>query len=345
MYCDLSVVIPKIINGGCTPAELSAFIKLTQRLAFSVLQRRQFRGLRICKNKRNMNAQLRDLALDCIASLFERNERGDFILWQRYFNRHLPPNRIPSRLELLDLMQRIVSKKVNQELARLFAERRPQDARILRNLRVAASKDQNLRLFRRHGTEYISLRETPIDDRRTPISTDILMEYGAAQSARIDTSILFIRAMLDELQRHPDAQQRLPLNLLVKIISARQASNLRNHLFAKAEAESIDYYMEEQMILRAQKKVAQRLRAKLEQFHAENRITITQRESYYLALMELLHQIHEKARPESQCKVLQRHTPGLTREEFRAKERCPFEYLVKLMRRWLKEEAEKILND
>lgn len=344
MFLDLTHIIPKIIHGGYTPAELSAFIKFTQNIAFADLKQRQFYGKRICNSRHNLDTQLRDLALDCIAGLFERNDRGEFVLWQRYFNHHLPPGAQPSRTELLILMRRIVLKKVKQELARIFAERRPQEARILRNLRVAAHKHRDVHLFRHHGMEYVSFSNAPKDDTRAPISAAALLHAEETQMEKTDTSIAFIRAMLSVLRRQPEAQQRLPLNLLLKILSAHHTHNLKNHLFAQVEAASVDHYLEEQMLLRVQENVKQRLRTKLEQFQIQNRISAAQRETYYPALVDLLHQIHDKKRPESQRKVLQRHTPNLTPADFRKNERYPFEYLVKLMRRWYKEEAEKMLN-
>jgi hypothetical protein len=83
-----------------------------------------------------------DLAYDCIAELFQRDEDGDLIRMRTYFESI--DVEVSTDQELLLHLRRLVFSSVNQGLARIYSNFDPSLGKILRNLKLSI---QNLGTF------------------------------------------------------------------------------------------------------------------------------------------------------------------------------------------------------
>jgi len=116
---------------------LTQFVNLVQKVSLSYLKYQEVIGKHI-RWERNKNlGELDDLALDCIAGLFMRNEHGEFIQLKKYFCQNNDGLATMDDAEILVLLRRLVIKKTKQELSRIFKERDPEGAKIVRNIKVA----------------------------------------------------------------------------------------------------------------------------------------------------------------------------------------------------------------
>jgi hypothetical protein len=115
-------------------------------------------GKHIRWERRGKSGELEDMAIDCVAGLFMRNENNEFVQLRRYFGPYLDGNAELNDVELLIMLRRLVIKKTKQELSRIFKERDPEGAKIIRNIRVAVKNARDLGIFREMGREYIFLR-------------------------------------------------------------------------------------------------------------------------------------------------------------------------------------------
>src|SRR5262245_44545874 len=154
----LSSLIPKIVRGDYSQGELVEFINFVQKISLSYLKYQEVIGKHIRWERRRKSGELEDLAIDCVAGLFMRNDNNEFIQLRRYFGPYLDSTMAPNDVELLIMLRRLVIKKTKQELSRIFKERDPEGAKIIRNIRVAVKNAADLATFREMGREYIYVR-------------------------------------------------------------------------------------------------------------------------------------------------------------------------------------------
>jgi hypothetical protein len=154
----LSYLVPRIVQGGYSQGELVEFINLVQKISLSYLKYQEVIGKHIRWERRGKSGELEDMAIDCVAGLFMRNDANEFVQLRRYFGPYLDGRDELNDVELLIMLRRLVIKKTKQELSRIFKERDPEGAKIIRNIRVAVKNARDLGIFREMGREYIFLR-------------------------------------------------------------------------------------------------------------------------------------------------------------------------------------------
>lgn len=154
----LSYLVPRIVTGGYSQGELCEFINLVQKISLSYLKYQEVIGKHIRWERRGKSGELEDMAIDCVAGLFMRNENNEFVQLRRYFGPYLDSTTELNDVELLIMLRRLVIKKTKQELSRIFKERDPEGAKIIRNIRVAVKNARDLGIFREMGREYIFVR-------------------------------------------------------------------------------------------------------------------------------------------------------------------------------------------
>jgi len=154
----LSYLVPRIVQGGYSQGELVEFINLVQKISLSYLKYQEVIGKHIRWERRGKSGELEDMAIDCVAGLFMRNDANEFVQLRRYFGPYLDGRSELNDVELLIMLRRLVIKKTKQELSRIFKERDPEGAKIIRNIRVAVKNARDLGIFREMGREYIFLR-------------------------------------------------------------------------------------------------------------------------------------------------------------------------------------------
>jgi len=92
---------------------------------------------------------LKDLAIDCIADLFERDAAGHFVVLRRYFERRHWPQQSDERLQ--SLTRRLVFSQVNAHLFEVHRRHDPILGKIIRNVKRAVRKHERAYLERRGG--------------------------------------------------------------------------------------------------------------------------------------------------------------------------------------------------
>lgn len=152
---DLSSLVCRICEGNYHELELTGFVNLVQKISLSYLKYQEVIGKHIRWERNKNMGELDDLALDCVAGLFMRNDDGEFIQFRKYFLQNTTCLEQMDDVEILVLLRRLVIKKTKQELSRIFKERDPEGAKIVRNIKVAIKSSPDFQSFREMGREYI----------------------------------------------------------------------------------------------------------------------------------------------------------------------------------------------
>lgn len=374
----LSFLVPKIVHEGYTQGELVEFINLVQKISLGYLKYQEVTGKHIRWEWRRKRGELSDLALDCVAGLFMRNDNNEFVQLRRYFGPYLEANAALNDVELLIMLRRLVIKKTKQELSRIFKERDPEGAKIIRNIRVTVKNAADLATFREKGREYIYVRSgrmmrshahqlehaavgiaAPAAPSGADFSTEELTYLRKAKPAIPEKSLkqnyleLYapkehvsstIRKMLSVVENDERFQNFLPTDMVTRLIRHTNLEVVRNRLIAQIEDVSPLDYVCLMEIERAKQRVLQRVRHKIQnQYVASNKIVTEKGEIYYKTLADVLDDITHSKKIESYFHHLRKLMPDLTQRRYRQEERTIFEYLGKLTKKWFREYLEDLL--
>ncbi len=374
----LSLLVPKIVHGGYTQGELVEFINLVQKISLSYLKYQEVIGKHIRWERRRKSGELDDLAIDCVAGLFMRNDNNEFVQLRRYFGPYIEANASPNDVELLIMLRRLVIKKTKQELSRIFKERDPEGAKIIRNIRVAVKNAEDLATFREMGREYIYLRNgkmmrnlahqmetaaacgvaapapgvaefsveelTYLRKAKPTIPEKSLKQNYLELYAPKDHVSSTIRKMLSVVESDERFQNFLPTDVVARLIRHTNLEVVRNRLIAQIEDVSPLDYVRLKEIERAKQKVLQRVRHKIHnQYVASNKVAPEKGEIYYKTLADVLEDITHSKKIESYFRHLRKYMPDLTQRRYRQEERTIFEYLGKLTKKWFREYLKDLL--
>ena len=275
----------------------------------------------------------RDMALDCIADLFQPNKQGRFKKLEDYFSK----NKISSVS-----LRAIVCKTTQQELVRIFRERDPQGSRIVRNIKNVIKNSKNVGSFDENGHRYVFLKEN-IDCLRKDekyIPEDILRDEYLRELKLGEKIPNCMRKMLLVLKNHEEYRNFLPLGMIIKIILHTSIDTMNEYLRDKSKRFEDDTSLE----LVGVKNMLRSLEEKIGDYIKDDKITKETGDIYYKALFDMVRDINDgiyKTKGDSAFDYLKRYLPSLTVEIYRKQNRSIFEYLVRLVKKHFKDLLEK----
>ncbi len=218
---NLTQLVYNLCCGNYCQNELIQFINLAQKISISYLKYQETLGKRISSNTPEAELELSDLALDCIAELFARDENQHFPHLKKYYLTKFSENPHLTDEETLILTRRLIVRKTKQELSRIFRDRDPEGAKIVRNIKVAIRLSNDLHLFREMGKEYVYLCEEK--NGKNFSSQNKLNKYLRRQQLPIPEEILR-EAFLEEYHYYDSVSASIR-RLLQKLVSLRQYQN------------------------------------------------------------------------------------------------------------------------
>ena len=129
---------------------LNRLIEICHSLAFAAVCAKSARG----RLYQEVSTNLSDLAFDCIAELFQRDEEGNLVRIRTYFESF--DVRHATDPDLLAHLRRLVFSAVNQSLFRIYNDLDPSFGKILRNIKLAIQSLGNFRETERLGEPCIA---------------------------------------------------------------------------------------------------------------------------------------------------------------------------------------------
>ena len=374
----LPTLVASICRGSYQELELTEFVNLIQKISLSYLKYQEVIGKHIRWERSNNLGELEDLALDCVAGLFMRNEDGEFIQFKKYFSQNCDDIENLDDVEMMVLLRRLVIKKTKQELSRIFKERDPEGAKIVRNIKVAIKTASDFHSFREMGREYIYMSfgsdghekpKTPaagtLDETNSSkkmMGTDGGLDYSflrkrqpsiPEKSLRGEYLNLYcpkdpvsasIRKMLHVIQNDTRYQNFLPLDLVARIMRHTNLEMARERLTSQISETSPLDELKLKEIEKRKKIVLGKIKNKIQiQYVNGNKISPEKGHIYYLALADILEDISQGKKYDSYFKHLRRYMPHLSQTAYRTQERTIFEYLGKLIKKWFRESLMELL--
>lgn len=375
---ELSDLVSCICNGTYKETQLLEFINLVQKISLSYLKYQEVIGKHIRWERRSHTGELEDLAMDCIAGLFNRNDQGAFTQFRKYFWHNAKNLGQLEDVEILVLLRRLVIRKTKQELSRIFKERDPEGAKIVRNIKVAIKRTSDFASFKEMGREYIYLDNTNGKYRHNRFSNNgsngkhnLTLDSNNAnkglnnaylrkqqpsipeRSLRSEYHNLFcpkdpvsasIRKMLSIVKNDERYQNYLPVDMIARIMRHTNFEIARNRFNSQYQDSSpVDDLKLKEIEIRkilVLKKIKQKIK---NQYVETNKIAEKKGIIYYNALCDILEDISQGKKYDSYFQHLKRYMPDLTQRNYRTQERTIFEYLGKLIKKWFRQYLMELL--
>jgi hypothetical protein len=328
----LKPTLSSLLSDAPSGLSIKDFASLCHKMAVVYLRKKD-------RNPAFCGLSLDDLASDCIADLFQRDERGVFVKLASYFS--APAWESKSEDELLGATRRLVFSQVNQALYRIYRETDPSLGKLLRNLKNAVKSSSLVTLVQRQRETWICLNQENGAAASLPAMPPEFLEAHLTASLRGEADLKQILAVLIEiLNDQHDYRKSYPLTGLALIIrsafthlnTALEQENNGHDNFAAAEIEK--------MVAAS----VQTVKAKMRPAYVEKqKIHAEAYDLYFLAIHDMLaaEYVQNDGCNRSYFDYLRQHLELLTREEYQKRFRCHFEYLAKLTRQELLHQFKK----
>jgi len=357
---SLALLVSDICAGTYSQAQLVEFINLTQKISLGYLKYQEIIGKRISGERVDTALELQDLAVDCIAELFSGDGNGNFPQLKKYYEPKYEEEQNITDADVLILTRRLVVRKTKQELSRIFRERDPEGAKIVRNIKVAIRTSEKLAMFADLGKDYVFYKNGLELNPEEPVDTELIAGYLRRKNPPIPEDILHtrfidiynpsdsvsssIRKLLKTVHDFNDYQNFLPIDVIVKMIRRVKFNAVKEKLAADdsvltpldvLETKEIESYIDVVM-----EKVERKINA---QYLYSNKLNNQRAEIYAKALRDVLNDLIQKKDNSSYFRNLRFYLPELTQREYRQNERSVFEYLAKVAKREFRKHLKELL--
>jgi len=272
-----------------------------------------------------------DVAMDCIASLFERNSDGSFRWLTSYYQKK--NWQTLNEEELLCYTRRLIFSRVHQELCRIWKQGDPSLERLARNLRYAVDRSKHLRICNEFGAPWISTKRRPVDHDHPHMSPEYLEAHLTPQLRAHMKMFQVAEALTRVFQEQGTYARSFPL--IGAALVVRQA-------FTKLNVEQVPSPIsvpstpldEEEMSTILKRSIAAIDSRMQSSYVSSGKIGSAIYSSYLRVVRDILYDEfvmgdgHEKGLFD----YLAANVPGLTRIEYTRQHRVRLEYLVRISR-------------
>lgn len=275
-----------------------------------------------------------DLAMDCIAEIFQRNESGAFCVLQIYFQNYNPLH--ATDIDVQVALRRLVFSKVNETLFRLYHETDPNLAKIIRNVKDAAKADPRFHLVRHHSKQWLVVLPPQAPETEAlaaitarPMAPPELLEiYFGSHFGQHDRVRELTQLFVAFVEIHPQYAHAYPVTAFSQAI---RASYARTHTASDTHEDNPFYAFE---ITNAIQIVTDQLEAsKWPSYVGRGKVSDTLFSIYFETIRDIIAaQYLDDVELTSYYTALQKYLPDLSEEDYRVSHRNILEYLAKLAR-------------
>ena len=324
----LGQIIPPLLLPNPSHERVREFVYLCQRMASAYL-RVKVRSGRLDPN--TFGISLDDLALDCVAELFERSSDGRFTELTNYYG----PLQIPSssHADWLGATRRLVFSKVNEGLFRLYKENDRSLSNTIRNLKNSLRFSRTLFPVVKNNETWIQLAEQEPSTESAPLLPSELIEAQMLSESGHRRSLRGLLDIFAAILREQDGYQKqyplVGLALIVRSVNVRTSA-----VPEEANEEDMPFTCDE-----VKRFVASSLRRTKDTLHPSyvEKGKLDQRtfDLYFECVSDILNAeyVSDDGIDLTYYETLRKRIAKLSESQYRKQHRVYLEYLAKLTRR------------
>lgn len=339
----ITALVPCLARGVYTPQELNSFIDFSKKVSLSYLKYQMICGKAFVEEA-DLH-QIEDLALDCIADMFARNEHGEFFRIKTALSQYSEP--LDDHIKMLKFLRGIIIKKTIQDLSRIFRDRSPDSAKIIRNIRVCIHPLKLFSGFRLNRREYIyskGMRESGLRKNKPPMPEELLRRSYLDVYKIKDEFPQIISKMLCIVEAGERYQNYLAIYTILHIVRDLRIKSVEHHFSGMRTLTPADEFLLKQMD-QARDRALRGIEKKINDHYLRNRLLSGEQASIYLrALNDLLDDMTHSEKTKSHFKQLRFYIPQLTTERYRKEHRTIFEYLARWAVKFYRQELKNLME-
>lgn len=292
--------------------------------------------------KSRIGLSIEDLALDCIADLFERDQGGRFVHIEAYFNDAGWPNLSEQAATIA--LRRLVFSKVSDGLFRRYREADPQVAKIIRNVKLAVKASPCVKLVRKGNALWLVVSDADFSVRPAPLIPPELVEARILARLHESTTIDHVLSTFVELvETWPTYRNAYPLSAFARTIfdAFRRFGEISSE-----PTETEPFFMRGE-IDDAVQAITEEVQSEMYGTYVERKkLRPSTFDAYCRAARDILASqfVPGATIRSSFFEALKFHLPQLTEADYRNDHRHVLEYLTKLARRRLVVHFERTLS-
>lgn len=282
-----------------------------------------------------------DLAWDCIAGLFKRDEDGHYVILREFFDdKNLDKL---SENETKMALRRLVFSKVNDGIFRNFGSYDPSLRKIIRNIKLAVKDIEDLQIRNLKGQKILQL---PADDQTNlpgiPVEfLEIRLFHRIGQKMTTPEIIEEVKQILESQQLY-----RPSISLSQLAISIRKVYARMNNVTEEDYSDERDTYMNGEVKACLRAAIKEQKKQLLGTYVESGKMERKRFETYFKAVEDVIRDKFIKKNPNADTyfEHLQTYWPDLTKQEYRKEHRQYLEYLMKKTRHHFLEKLRKDLE-
>ncbi|MFO7889574.1 MAG: hypothetical protein R6V04_04470 [bacterium] len=336
-----NIYLPDLISMVCNSVpsepEINPLVRLCIRLSLGYLRLKEHSGYHIREHNFATDQELEDLAADSVADLFRRSSTGHYIRLQQYFTPRL--NNCQTNEDCFLLLRKLVMSRTDQALFRIFRNRDPEGAKLIRSIKLAVDKNPDMELKETvRGTVliYCSLNTSPEADRLP----DYFEQAGLFAEIKNlfkpkDTVPELLQKIGGILGGFSYSWSGIALRDVVHLIRTfRQPFKHNRSSITYPEAELL---LQKKDLQENIKSILSELYLKIEQDYVrKQKITAKNATAIKNALHLIAEDMLDGGVDRSNFEYIQHVLPDISKHQYHSELRTRFEYVVKLLKKNLK---------
>ncbi len=272
-----------------------------------------------------------DLALDCIADLFQRSDSGALVQVRAYFASFDLDS--SDEDETLAHLRRLVFARVNQSIFRIYQDIDPSFAKILRNIKIAIDALQNFAVSTRFGhisiTPVLTDEHVELPDVSPHILVVALKDAGASPQ---DTVPMMLSRLSIWLREQQEYRRVVPITVVAQAIrSIYQGKSVGGAVAGGAVPDSS---LTESEIISMLESACARIKLEMASAYvSKGKLDVSAYDLSFNAIRTRLLQVYVQRDGESSSYFdeIHRHAPEISYEDYRSDHRKRVEYLGRLV--------------
>ncbi len=269
-----------------------------------------------------------DLALDCIAELYQRDETGCFIVLQHYFN--TINWKSLSEEELAVALRRLVFSKVNEGLFRNYREEDPNLAKIIRNIKEAVKHNEQVNQQRIRETSWLVVGPENAGLNNLPLApAEILESHFFSVICNTSNVYRAVDAFTAFINAHPYYRNGYPVSAFAQVLR----SSYMNREVSETEAPE-QHYEPLEVENAIQRSITFVRKTLYDSYVRRGKLSLALFDNYCTAVYKSLKStftLHPEA-TDSQFEALRTLIPDLSKDVYMNQHRNILQYLFKLSR-------------
>ena len=278
----------------------------------------------------SIGASIDDLAIDCIADLFERDEMGKYPQFESYFADQDPAEM--SEFEIRSKLRRLVFSKVNDGLFRNFGIYDMSLSKIIRNLKLSADK-YGLPVQRVDGDNYICFNNEALNLSKSHLMPPEFLEIKLTDKLDLSMETPDVLSVLTDIFRDQTEYDKKYSVVQLARIMRRSTIHLQDHPKTNTDIQeaTISKYKLNQLLGDAIEGCSECFEKTYLNKGKLDRITL---EKYLACIKKILHHhyIADSETGDSYYDHFNNAFPEISKVEYRDCHRQYLEYMVKKVR-------------